>query len=228
MTASRRSPGSRSSSRDGARHRGPAPTAERRDMTVSVRAAASGTTSRFLVGLATHPDVAPYLAAGRVVTADAFVEQIARSEAEPEALGVLVFELDGERGGHRDVGARQPPLADRGVSGIAVDPAFAGEASALRPPGRCNATCSAIGGFIGSRWRSTRSTTVGCGTRSARAGCGRRPPPRLLAGRGMGRRDPLRPARGRARRRLSRDGHRCQTPSSPRVEVHRLRADRPT
>jgi len=53
-------------------------------MTVSIRAAVPDDIP-FLVGLATDPDVASYLAAGRVVTVDAFAEQIARSEAEPDA-----------------------------------------------------------------------------------------------------------------------------------------------
>jgi RimJ/RimL family protein N-acetyltransferase len=94
-------------------------------MTVSVRAAVPDDIP-FLVGLATDPDVASYLAAGRVVTVEAFVEQIARSEAEPDAYGLVVFELDGER-----AGPATWELVNRGsriaaVSGIAVDPSLRG------------------------------------------------------------------------------------------------------
>ncbi len=99
-------------------------------MTVSVRPASRDDVP-FLVGLATHPDVAPYLAAGRVVTADAFVERIARSEAEPEAYGVLVFELDGEPAGTAtwELVNRRSRIA--GVSGIAVDPGLQGRGVGL-------------------------------------------------------------------------------------------------
>jgi len=94
-------------------------------MTVSVRAAVPDDIP-FLVGLATDPDVASYLAAGRVVTVDAFAEQIARSEAEPDAYGVVVFELDGERAGTAtwELVNRRSRIA--AVSGIAVDPGLRG------------------------------------------------------------------------------------------------------
>ncbi len=99
-------------------------------MRVSVRPAARDDVP-FLVGLATHADVAPYLAAGRVATADAFAEQIGRSEAAPDAFGLLVFELDGER-----VGTATWELVNRrsrigAVSGIAVDPGLHGRGVGL-------------------------------------------------------------------------------------------------
>jgi len=94
-------------------------------MTVFVRAAVPDDIP-FLVGLATDPDVASYLAAGRVVTVDAFAEQIARSEAEPDAYGVVVFELDGERAGTAtwERVNRRSEIAS--VGAFAVDPAFRG------------------------------------------------------------------------------------------------------
>ena len=94
-------------------------------MTVSIRAAVPDDIP-FLVGLATDPDVASYLAAGRVVTVDAFAEQIARSEAEPDAYGVVVFELDGEQAGTAtwELVNRRSRIA--AVSAIAVDPGLRG------------------------------------------------------------------------------------------------------
>ena len=94
-------------------------------MTVFVRAAVPDDIP-FLVGLATDPDVASYLAAGRVVTVDAVVEQIARSEAEPDAYGVVVFELDGEQAGTAtwELVNRRSRIA--AVSAIAVDPGLRG------------------------------------------------------------------------------------------------------
>jgi RimJ/RimL family protein N-acetyltransferase len=53
----------------------------------------------FLVELANHPDVAPFLGARRARDEAAIREQIARSEAEPERFGRLVIEVDGRRAG---------------------------------------------------------------------------------------------------------------------------------
>ena len=53
----------------------------------------------FLVELANHPDVAPYLGARRARDRDGILEQIERSRAEPEAFGRLVIVLDGGRAG---------------------------------------------------------------------------------------------------------------------------------
>ncbi|HEY4620708.1 MAG TPA: hypothetical protein VIG93_03340, partial [Gaiellaceae bacterium] len=49
----------------------------------------------FLVELFTHEDVEPFLAAVRPKERDAVAEEIARSDADPEAFGVFVIEVDG-------------------------------------------------------------------------------------------------------------------------------------
>jgi ribosomal-protein-serine acetyltransferase len=53
----------------------------------------------FLVELFTHQDVEPFLAAVRARDRGSLLEEIARSSAEPDAFGVFVIEVDGERAG---------------------------------------------------------------------------------------------------------------------------------
>jgi RimJ/RimL family protein N-acetyltransferase len=49
----------------------------------------------FLVALVTHADVAPYLAAVRPADASELARLVARSEADPDAFGLFVIEVDG-------------------------------------------------------------------------------------------------------------------------------------
>ena len=65
-------------------------------MSVSLRPATSADVA-YLVDLLGSEDVAPFLAAVRASTAEAVAEEVARSEREPEAFGVLA-------GGHPDGG----------------------------------------------------------------------------------------------------------------------------
>ena len=67
-------------------------------MSVSIRRAL-GDDVDFLVELVTHEDVEPFLAAVRAKGRDEIAAEIARSEAEPEAFGVFVIEVDGELAG---------------------------------------------------------------------------------------------------------------------------------
>ena len=53
----------------------------------------------FLVGLITHEDVAPFLAGVRATTEEEIASDVARSLAEPEDFGVMVFAVEGERAG---------------------------------------------------------------------------------------------------------------------------------
>ena len=80
----------------------------------------------FLVELFTHEDVEPFLAAVRPKERDAVAEEIARSDADPEAFGVFVIEVDGRRAGtmHFERANRRSRIADLG--GLAVHPDFRG------------------------------------------------------------------------------------------------------
>ncbi len=53
----------------------------------------------FMVELANHPEVAPFLGARRARDAEAIGEQIERSRVEPDEFGRLIIEVDGERAG---------------------------------------------------------------------------------------------------------------------------------
>ncbi len=80
----------------------------------------------FLVGLVTHEDVAPYLAGARATTEEEVAGQVARSLAEPEDYGVMVFAVEGERAGTAtwERVNRRSEIAS--VGAFAVDPAFRG------------------------------------------------------------------------------------------------------
>jgi len=94
-------------------------------LTVTLRRAARDDVA-FLVELFRHEDVAPYLAAVRPTTPAAVAAEIERSEAEPDAHGVLVLEAAGERVGTvtwERVNRRSRIAA---VSGYAIVPALRG------------------------------------------------------------------------------------------------------
>jgi RimJ/RimL family protein N-acetyltransferase len=76
----------------------------------------------FLVELFTHEDVEPFLAAVRPKDPDSVAEEIARSDAEPDAFGVFIVEVDGERAGtmHFERANRRSRIADLG--GLAIHP----------------------------------------------------------------------------------------------------------
>jgi RimJ/RimL family protein N-acetyltransferase len=80
----------------------------------------------FLVALLTHDEVDPYLAARRATTRDEVIDQIERSEQEPEEFGRFVIEVDGQRAGAMgfEVANRRSRIASLG--GLAVDPRFRG------------------------------------------------------------------------------------------------------
>jgi RimJ/RimL family protein N-acetyltransferase len=80
----------------------------------------------FLVELVTHEDVEPFLAAVRAKGRDDLLEEIARSEAEPDTFGVFVIEVDGERAGTMrfERANRRSRIADLG--GLAVHPEHRG------------------------------------------------------------------------------------------------------
>ncbi|MCZ7588876.1 MAG: GNAT family N-acetyltransferase [Gaiella sp.] len=92
-------------------------------MNVSLRRATADDVG-FLVALAAHPDVAPFLAAVRSSAAEAIVSEIERATGEPEGFGVLVLELDGERVGTATWERVNRRSRIASVSGFAIDPAF--------------------------------------------------------------------------------------------------------
>lgn len=94
-------------------------------MTVTIRRAEPGDVG-FLVELVTHEDVEPFLAAVRPKDAETIASEIERSQADPDAFGVFVIEVDGERAGAMrfDRANRRSRIADLG--GLAVDPRFRG------------------------------------------------------------------------------------------------------
>ena len=94
-------------------------------MSVSIRRATRGDAD-FLVELVTHEQVEPFLAAVGPKSRDEILAEIARSETEPDAFGVFVVEVDGERAGtiRFSRANKRSRIADLG--GLAVHPDFRG------------------------------------------------------------------------------------------------------
>jgi RimJ/RimL family protein N-acetyltransferase len=80
----------------------------------------------FLAELVTHEDVEPFLAAVRAKGRGELLDEIARSEDEPEAFGVFVIEVESERAGTMrfERGNIRSRIANLG--GLAVHPDFRG------------------------------------------------------------------------------------------------------
>jgi RimJ/RimL family protein N-acetyltransferase len=94
-------------------------------MTVSIRRARADDVD-FLVELFTQEDVEPFLAAVRPKDSESVRAEIDRSDAEPDAFGVFVVEVDGERAGTMSFSRanRRSRIADLG--GLAIHPALRG------------------------------------------------------------------------------------------------------
>ena len=90
-------------------------------MTVSIRRATIDDVD-YLVELVTHEDVEPFLAAIRAKGRDEILAEIERSEGDPEAFGVFVIEVGGQRAGTMrfERANRRSQIADLG--GLAVHP----------------------------------------------------------------------------------------------------------
>jgi ribosomal-protein-serine acetyltransferase len=80
----------------------------------------------FLVELFTHEEVEPFLAAVRPKDSESVRAQIERSDSEPDAAGVFIIEVDGERAGTMSFerANRRSRIAD--VGGLAIHPDFRG------------------------------------------------------------------------------------------------------
>jgi RimJ/RimL family protein N-acetyltransferase len=80
----------------------------------------------FLVELVTHGEVEPFLAAVGSRTRDEIVADIRRSETEPDAFGVFVVEVDGERAGTIRFSRSNERSRIADLGGLAVHPDFRG------------------------------------------------------------------------------------------------------
>ena len=94
-------------------------------MTVAIRRARPADLD-FIVDLVANEDVQPFLAPARSSSPESILADIRRSQAEPEAFGLFVIEVDGRRAGTmRFVRSNERHgIADLG--GPAVHPAFPG------------------------------------------------------------------------------------------------------
>jgi RimJ/RimL family protein N-acetyltransferase len=80
----------------------------------------------FLVELVTHEDVEPFLAAIRAKGRDEILAEIDRSEGDPEAFGVFVIEVEGERAGTMRFKRANQRSRIAALGGLAVHPSFRG------------------------------------------------------------------------------------------------------
>jgi RimJ/RimL family protein N-acetyltransferase len=80
----------------------------------------------FLATLYADDDVRPFLAAAGRYDAEAVRERIARHEVEPDAGGLLVFEVDGERAGALAWERANERSRIAQLGGLAVHPDFRG------------------------------------------------------------------------------------------------------
>jgi len=94
-------------------------------MNVSIRRAHPDDVE-FLADLVAHEDVQPFLAAVRASGREEILAEIERSENEPEAYGVFVIEVDGERAGTMDFERVNRRSRIAHVGGLAVHPDFRG------------------------------------------------------------------------------------------------------
>ncbi len=92
---------------------------------VSFRRARPGDVD-FLLALVTHDEVAPFLAAGRASDREALLAEIERSEAEPEAFGRFVIEVDAQPAGSMRFERVNERSRIAQLGGLAVHPDFRG------------------------------------------------------------------------------------------------------
>jgi L-phenylalanine/L-methionine N-acetyltransferase len=92
---------------------------------VSFRRARPGDVD-FLLALVTHEEVAPFLAAGRASDREALLAEVERSEAEPEAFGRFVIEVDARPAGSMRFERVNERSRIAQLGGLAVHPDFRG------------------------------------------------------------------------------------------------------
>ena len=94
-------------------------------MSVSIRRAHPDDVD-FLVGLVTHEAVEPFLAAVGSKSREEVLADVERSQAEPDAFGVFVVEVDGERAGTIRFSRANKRSRIVDLGGLAVHPDFRG------------------------------------------------------------------------------------------------------
>jgi RimJ/RimL family protein N-acetyltransferase len=94
-------------------------------VSVSIRRAHANDV-QFLVGLMMHEDVDPYLSARRATTNEEILEEIERSEREPQVFGRFVIEVDGVLAGAMGFAVANQRSRIAQLGGIAVHPDFRG------------------------------------------------------------------------------------------------------
>ena len=94
-------------------------------MTVSIRRARDDD-ANFLAELVTHEDVEPFLAAVRAKGRDEILEEVARSDSDPEGFGVFVIEVDGVQAGTMRFSRANQRSRIADLGGLAVHPDFRG------------------------------------------------------------------------------------------------------
>ena len=94
-------------------------------MTVAIRRAQPGDVD-FLVELTTRDDVDPFLSARRATTRDELLEEIERSEREPDDYGRFVVEVDGVRAGVMGFAVANKRSRVAKLAGLAIHPDFRG------------------------------------------------------------------------------------------------------
>jgi len=93
--------------------------------TVTIRRATADDVS-FLTQLVTDEVVAPFLAAVRPSSAEEIGAEIGRGETDPEASGVYVIEVDGERAGTMSFERVNRRSRIASLGGLAIHPSFRG------------------------------------------------------------------------------------------------------
>ena len=94
-------------------------------MTVTIRRATPDDVG-FLVELVSHEDVEPFLAAVRAKERNEILDEVVRGQSEPEAYGVFVIEVDGERAGTMRFERANRRSRIAALGGLAVHPDFRG------------------------------------------------------------------------------------------------------
>jgi RimJ/RimL family protein N-acetyltransferase len=80
----------------------------------------------FMASLAGHEDVEPYMAAVSARDSQALLEEVRRSEAEPDHYGRFVVEVGGEAAGVMAFEVRNRRSRIAHLYGLMIDPAFRG------------------------------------------------------------------------------------------------------
>ena len=97
---------------------------------VSLRRARPGDVD-FLIGLVSDPEVEPFLGAQAPRDRERLLEQVARSEREPDAYGRFVIEVDGEPAGTVVFERTNERSAIARLGGLALAPAHRGRGVAV-------------------------------------------------------------------------------------------------